>query len=66
MWLPDWLYRILPIIYTISGLASIVYSRYWLGYVSGALLLVAGALVWKFRADYKDFKTVQLETQNKS
>jgi hypothetical protein len=65
MWLPDWLYRILPIVYSIAGLLSIVYTQHWVGYVSGALLFAAGVLVWKFRIDFKNVQTVKLKTQNK-
>lgn len=59
MWLPDWLYRTLPIIYTLSGFLCFYFSENWIGYVSGVLLVTAGLLVWKLRKECKEFRTVR-------
>ena len=59
MWLPDWFYRILPFMYSVTGLLCFYYSEHWLGFVSGSLLITAGIIVWKLR---KEFKDVQIET----
>jgi hypothetical protein len=58
MWLRDWLYRTLPIIYSFSGFLCFYLSENWVGYVSGVLLITAGMLVWKLRKDCKEVRAV--------
>jgi hypothetical protein len=59
MWLPDWLYRTLPIIYSITGFLCFYLSDNWIGYVSGVLLVTAGLMVWNLRKQYKEVKPVR-------
>jgi hypothetical protein len=51
MWLPRWLYRAQPFIYSIAGVLAIYYSDRAIGYASGALLIFTAFLVFKLRAD---------------
>ena len=56
MWLPDWLYRTLPVIYSISGLLCFYYSENVIGYVSGVLLILAAFLVWRLRKEFQEVR----------
>ena len=51
MWLPDWLYKILPIIYTVAGLLTIYHAGNLVGQGSGVLLILTAFMVWKLRKD---------------
>jgi hypothetical protein len=51
MWLPRWLYRAQPFIYSVGGVLAIYCSNHVVGYASGALLILTGFLVFKLRAD---------------
>jgi hypothetical protein len=62
MWLPDWVYRTLPFIYSCSGFLCFYFSENWIGYVPGALLLTAGVMVWKLRKEFKEVRTVNLRS----
>ena len=55
-WKPDWLYELMPYIYSMSGIAAIFYFDTVAGYGAGGLLLLAAALIWKMRKDYRSFK----------
>ena len=46
-WKPDWLYEVIPYIYSVAGLTAIVYFDTLLGCGSGALLMIAALLIWK-------------------
>ena len=59
MWLPDWLYRPLPFIYTIFGLLCLFYTGSWMGYVAGAMLLMAALIIWKLRKAHKEMRKEQ-------
>ena len=48
-WKPDWLYEAMPYIYSVAGLAAIIYFDIPAGYGSGALLLFAAFLIWMKR-----------------
>lgn len=54
MWLPEWLYRTLPVIYSLSGFLCFYFSDNGFGYLSGLLLITAGMMVWKLRRDFKE------------
>jgi len=56
MWLPDWLYRTLPVIYLISGSFCFYYSEIVVGHASGVLLIFAAFLVWKLRKEFKEVR----------
>lgn len=61
MWLPDWLYEILPFVYLIAGTVAIIQINTFIGYVVGALLLFAALMIFKMRIDYRNFKeTIRL------
>ena len=53
MWLPDWLYKSLPYIYSLMGMLTIYYAKHPVGYVSGVLLILTALLVFKLRKDSK-------------
>jgi len=55
-WKPDWLYELMPYIYSMSGIAAIFYFDTVAGYGAGGLLLLAAALIWKMRKDHRSFK----------
>jgi hypothetical protein len=48
-WKPDWLYKAMPYIYSVAGLAAIIHFDMPAGYGSGALLLFAALLIWMKR-----------------
>lgn len=53
LYLPKWIYEVLPIIYLISGLMALVGTDNNLGRASGLLLFLAAALIvwlrWNIR-----------------
>jgi hypothetical protein len=51
MWLPDWLYKTLPLIYMVAGLLAIYHAGNLIGQGSGVLLILTAFLVWKLRKD---------------
>jgi hypothetical protein len=51
MWLPDWLYKALPLLYTVSGVFAIYHAGNLVGQGSGVLLILTALLVWKLRKD---------------
>ena len=53
MFLPDWIYRMLPVAYLIGGLVISYRMDSFIGVASGVLLGSAGLLVWKMRSDYR-------------
>ena len=53
MWLPDWVYELLPYLYAAGGVATTWYFETPLGLLSGVLLLATGCLVWMMRRDYR-------------
>ena len=55
-WKPDWLYEIMPYIYSVAGLAALLYFRSLAGYGAGALLLVAALLIWIMRKENRSFE----------
>ena len=52
MYLPKWLYELLPFIYACLGLGSLLGLNVS-GKVSGALLLLAAYLIFKMRKSYR-------------
>ena len=48
-WKPDWLYKIMPIIYFVAGLAVILIVDSPPGLGAGAVLLLAACLIWMMR-----------------
>jgi hypothetical protein len=50
-WKPDWLYHVMPYIYSLIGLAAIYYFDTPTGYGAGALLLLAACLIWMARKE---------------
>ena len=55
-WKPDWLYEAMPCIYSVAGLAAIIYFDMPTGYGSGALLLFAAILIWMKRKGSRSFE----------
>jgi hypothetical protein len=51
MWLPEWLYKILPGIYAIAGLLTIYNMENSIGTASGCLLVCTAILVLVIRKD---------------
>jgi hypothetical protein len=50
MWLPLWLYQLLPVIYLLSGLLMLAnFGSEPLGLVSGSMLCAAGLLILVLR-----------------
>ena len=50
---PDWLYEILPYVYLIGGVLTILTLKNFMGTFSGLLLVSAGAAVWSLRRSYR-------------
>jgi len=53
MFLPNWVYRILPFLYIIVGLVVATKMEHLIGIGSGAILMATGLYVWKMRIDYR-------------
>lgn len=53
MYLPDWIYRLLPLIYVLAGILVGTKMESSLATVSAVLLVAAGLLIWKMRADHR-------------
>jgi hemerythrin-like metal-binding protein len=47
--LPEWLYKALPSLYVVSGLATLLVLRNAMGVFGGMMLISAGAVVWFMR-----------------
>jgi hypothetical protein len=54
-WKPDWLYEVMPYIYSVAGLAAILHFGTPAGYGAGALLLMAAFLIWIMRKENRSF-----------
>ena len=54
-WKPDWLYEVMPYIYSVAGLAAILHFGTPVGYGAGALLLMAAFLIWIMRKENRSF-----------
>lgn len=50
---PEWLYEILPQLYAIAGVITILALRNTGGFLSGGLLIAAGGSVWQMRRNYR-------------
>lgn len=60
MWIPEWLYKALPFIYTITGAALLpIFGFNGPSMCSAVLLLAAGVLtlLWRYRAQEDDEPT---------
>lgn len=55
-WKPDWLYELMPYIYSIAGIAAILHFGTPAGYGAGVLLLIAAFLIWMMRKQNRSFK----------
>ena len=53
MWLPDWIYELLPYLYASAGVVTIIYFETSLGYASGILLNFTAGIIWLMRRDYR-------------
>lgn len=53
MFLPDWVYRILPFVYIMIGLMVASSMDHSIGVGSGVILVITGLFVWKMRIDYR-------------
>jgi hypothetical protein len=51
MWIPDPVYRVLPVAYAAAGLFTIWKVTHPMGVVSGGLLVGAGAIIWWLRRE---------------
>lgn len=51
---PAWLYDLLPYLYTLGGVLTILLIRNPLALVSGGLLATAGAMVWMMRRTHRN------------
>jgi hypothetical protein len=61
MWLPDWLYELLPYFYALAGSVTILCMQTPAGFGAGALLLLAALIILKMRSEYRNLKdTVRL------
>jgi len=53
MWLPEWLYKLLPHLYAATGLSAICLGNNAMSAGSGLLLVVTAFLVWKLRSKHR-------------
>ncbi|WP_306522564.1 hypothetical protein [Rheinheimera sp.] len=51
--LPSYLYETLPYGYMTAGAAAVVFTPGYVAALSGAILILAGALVWILRSDHR-------------
>jgi len=60
MYLPKWVYELLPVAYFIGGLTAAAMSLNLLGTVSGLALATAGIQIWSQRRRYRLLQASQL------
>ena len=53
MWLPTFIYESIPYVSFGVGGLSLFYANNLLMIISGLMLVVAGATIWKMRRDYR-------------
>ena len=53
MSLPDWIYRMLPVVYLVIGFIVVSKMDSPVGTASGVLLGITGVIIWKMRVDYR-------------
>lgn len=53
MFLPDWIYRVLPFVYILIGLIVATEMDSIIGTGSGVLLGITGLIIWKMRIDFR-------------
>lgn len=51
--LPDWLYESLPYLYAVVGVASAIFVRNAIAFVSGLVLVSAGVVIWNLRRQWR-------------
>ena len=60
--IPDNLYRLLPYLYALAGVAAIIFANNLLAVISGLALITAGALVWWVRRQYRNLQQFTAST----
>lgn len=63
MWLPDWLYRTLPMMYSF-GIPVLLFSREPVLAHIRTIRITAGLMVSKLGKDYKEIKSVKFRRYN--
>lgn len=53
IYLPKWIYEVLPVVYLLTGLMAMVGTGNNLGRASGLLLLLVTAFIFKLRRDVR-------------
>jgi hypothetical protein len=51
MWLPDWLYELLPNLSAVAGFTTATFIDTPVGFASGFILLITASIVWMMRRD---------------
>ena len=59
MYLPKWVYELLPVGYFFGGLAAAAMSPNVLGILSGLALAAAGIQIWSQRRRYRQLQATQ-------
>jgi hypothetical protein len=56
MWLPKWLYDLLPYLYAVAGISAASILHTAIGYMAGLVFLSTACLIWIMRRDYRQGK----------
>ncbi len=62
---PNWLYTLLPYLYIVVGILTILTLWNAMAIFSGCMLIMAGAIVWHMRSGYKDLQEIDKENKSK-
>lgn len=65
LYLPKWVYELLPLLYFIGGMFAAGMSPNLMGTVSGLALAAAGIQIWSQRKRYRQLQASQLGTNDR-
>ncbi len=61
---PNWLYTLLPYLYIVVGVLTILTLRNAMAVFSGCMLIMTGVMVWHMRSGYKDLQATKKEIKS--
>ncbi len=64
LYLPKWVYELLPVVYFLGGVFAAAMSPNLLGILSGLALAAAGIQIWFQRRQYRQWQASQRSTMD--
>lgn len=62
---PNWLYTLLPLLYIVVGILTILTLWSVMAVFSGCMLIMAGVIVWRMRSGFKNLQEIDKENKSK-